>query len=463
MKQRVSILLLIGYLNVLTGQNSWQTKDYSNWDYTNFRSNKLFQQVFSTSDPDYLLLNAAVFFITNEQRSKLGISILPHHKLLEVAAYNHSMKMATTGFFSHRNPKDASRARTKDRGHLAGIANPKFAENIAYFSPKDGNSYIQVAEELIDIWMNSPGHRSNILSTKGKQMGAGTYYLNGRIYGTQVFQWFYFVTESQSGGTDKLPSPKFNSNGSGYQNAIKTRRRVSNATSIKSNSDNSKPIKEITNSNRRNNSKDQTISQLRKDKSNLNKTIYQLQKRQTEKDAQYNLLYTKYKLLSTQKTKNKTKSNEPNALTFKMGIIAFYPSIGSSTSSDFDQRLISYGGEAMMGINHGTHNKINSIGVTVRAIQTNRHLTKLIDPMAEIPYQYYDAELTTIYREWLSFGVGISYITNYGLSDFTINPSASIGICIGPKNWKLQLFQQASLTASNSIVGRTSTGFFLVL
>ena len=218
MKQRVIILLFVLYVCALTGQISWHTQDYSNWDYTNFRNNKLFHQEFSTSDPDYRILNAAVFYMTNEQRAKHRISILPYHKSLEIAAYNHSMKMGTTGFFSHRNTVNSSRARTEDRGHLAGIANPKFAENIAYNYFSEGSTYLQVAEILIDQWMNSPGHRSNILSKNAKQMGAGTYYINNRIYGTQDFQWFSFIEERKSGGRDKLPAPKLNADNSNIQN-----------------------------------------------------------------------------------------------------------------------------------------------------------------------------------------------------------------------------------------------------
>ncbi len=96
------------------------------------------------------------------------------------------MKMATTGFFSHRNSVDASRASTEDRGRLAGIANPKIAENIAYNYPSDGETYLQVAAKLIDQWMNSPGHRSNILSTNGKQMGANILYQRKDIRNTGI-------------------------------------------------------------------------------------------------------------------------------------------------------------------------------------------------------------------------------------------------------------------------------------
>ncbi len=76
MLQRIVILLLAFSINSLSGQSYWQTEDYSKWDHTNFRDNQLFHKTFSTTDPDYLLLNAAVFYMTNEQRTKLGVPIL---------------------------------------------------------------------------------------------------------------------------------------------------------------------------------------------------------------------------------------------------------------------------------------------------------------------------------------------------------------------------------------------------
>ena len=205
MQRHTIFLFWIFSINALLAQTSWQTEEYFNWDHTNFRGNQLFHHEFSTANPDYLLLDASIFYLTNEQRSKFGIPILPYHKLLEVAAYNHSMKMATTNFFSHWNTKDASRKSTDDRGHLAGVVNPQFAENIAYDYVGDGDTYLQVAAKLVNGWMTSPGHRSNILSENGKQMGAGAYYLDERIYGTQVFQWFNYVIERPAGGTDELP------------------------------------------------------------------------------------------------------------------------------------------------------------------------------------------------------------------------------------------------------------------
>ena len=200
----ISLLFVI----ISQGQSLWKIEDYEKWDHLNFRQNQSFNQPFSVSNPDYLLLDAAMFFITNEERSKVGVPPMRYHKFLEVAAYNHSLKMATTGFFSHYNSIDVYRKSTGDRGKLAGITNPHIAENIAYNFPKNGSTYMQVATLLIKQWMNSPGHKENILSKKGRQMGIGTYYIDNKIYGTQAFQWFDDIIENPSGGTDHLPKQK---------------------------------------------------------------------------------------------------------------------------------------------------------------------------------------------------------------------------------------------------------------
>ena len=220
MKKFITTLLSTVFLINVFAQSTWKIEDYSDWNHSNFRQNQIFNQPFSNSNPDYLLLDAALFFITNEERAKVGIESMRYHKLLEVAAYNHSMKMATTGFFSHQNSKDASRSSTSDRGKLAGVSNPSFAENIASYSPVSG-SYMQVAAKLINQWMNSPGHKANILSAKGRQMGCGAFYYDGHIYATQVFQWFSDVIEDIYRGIDQLPKQITISTTDSYLNAGK--------------------------------------------------------------------------------------------------------------------------------------------------------------------------------------------------------------------------------------------------
>lgn len=465
-------------------QSTWQLDDYSKWDYTNFRQNNIFYQPFSTFNPDYLLLDAALFYMTNEERSKVGVPELRYHKLLEVAAYNHSMKMATTNFFSHENSVDHSRFNPSDRGKLAGVSNPSFAENIAYNYPENGSSYLQVATKLMVQWMNSPGHKDNILSIKARQMGAGTYYYDRKIYGTQVFQWFNDVNENANGGDlDQLPKPITMSDKTNNAKAFSK----TNSTSITTNENTPKPQTNISNSlqvelNELKNKvaqlsslvseKDGTIAKLNREistlknenyrldaaKTNMNNLVNTLQDEKLKKDTQKQKLQNESNLSSDKKTSEKNSK-----LTFKIGLNTFYPNINPINLGNFNMNLLSFGAETMLGVNFGEANRSNSLGVTFRANQTNRFLTQALDSRALQPIQYYDAELTAIIRGWLSIGSGATFISAYGSSTYQIKPSASIGLYLGPKNWKIQLTQQVYINSDQNIIGRASIGIALKL
>ena len=485
MQKFIIILVTTISLSSAFAQSTWKIEDYSDWSHNNFRQNQIFNQPFSNSNPDYLLLDAALFYMTNEERTKVGVNPMQYHKLLEVAAYNHSLKMATTGFFSHQNSKDASRASTSDRGKLAGVSNPSFAENIASYSPVSG-SYMQVAAKLINQWMNSPGHKANILSTNGRQMGCGAFYYDGDIYGTQVFQWFSDVIEDIYRGIDQLPKQITISSTDSYTNSVTKPNVNSNNTNNTNSTNNSNSTynsqleltelkKKVAQLNSIVTEKDGSITKLNSEistlrnekyelevtKTNLNNSLNSLQQQQSQKDAQYNRLNSEFKILSDRRTsarKSKYNADAFHALTFKIGLNTFYPSINPSSLGKFNMNILSYGVETMFGVNFGDSYRRNSLGITLRANQANRFLTKVIDSSATQPLQFYDAELTTLIREWLSIGIGANLITSYGSPTYEINPSVSLGLCLGPKNWKIQINQQASMNADKKISGRASLG-----
>ena len=481
----ILFILMVHFSFISVAQSTWKIEDYSDWSHNNFRQNQIFNQPFSNSNPDYLLLDAALFYMTNEERTKVGVNPMQYHKLLEVAAYNHSLKMATTGFFSHQNSKDASRASTSDRGKLAGVSNPSFAENIASYSPVSG-SYMQVAAKLINQWMNSPGHKANILSTNGRQMGCGAFYYDGDIYGTQVFQWFSDVIEDIYRGIDQLPKQITISSTDSYTNSVTKPNVNSNNTNNTNSTNNSNSTynsqleltelkKKVAQLNSIVTEKDGSITKLNSEistlrnekyelevtKTNLNNSLNSLQQQQSQKDAQYNRLNSEFKILSDRRTsarKSKYNADAFHALTFKIGLNTFYPSINPSSLGKFNMNILSYGVETMFGVNFGDSYRRNSLGITLRANQANRFLTKVIDSSATQPLQFYDAELTTLIREWLSIGIGANLITSYGSPTYEINPSVSLGLCLGPKNWKIQINQQASMNADKKISGRASLG-----
>ena len=201
----IALLILLSIIPTYA-QNNWSYEMYDTINYTNFRSNSIVNKTFVYEDPDYPLLNALLFFCTNEKRVHNKVLPLQYHKACEIAAYNHSKKMVELDFFAHYNIVDKTRASVELRAKLAGISNPAVAENVAYKYLSYGYSYLEIADKFIDMWMKSEGHRNNILSEKGIQGGCGTFTDGQKIYATQVFQWFREIVEQDS--QDSLPVPK---------------------------------------------------------------------------------------------------------------------------------------------------------------------------------------------------------------------------------------------------------------
>src|SRR4028118_1186050 len=124
-----------------------------------------------------------VLELTNIERSKLSLPPLTFNTQLLNAAATHSQNMALQDFFSHTG-KDGSSlgSRISATGYQFSAA----AENIA-----GGSS---TPEQVVSSWMNSSGHRANILNPNLKEIGIGYYFLaddtgsvNFNHYWTQVF------------------------------------------------------------------------------------------------------------------------------------------------------------------------------------------------------------------------------------------------------------------------------------
>lgn len=114
--------------------------------------------------------------LVNADRAKNGLKPLKINMDLVLLARNYSQDMANRGFFSHYNPEGQS---PFDRMRAAGISFSYAGENLAI------NQSVTGAETA---FMNSPGHRANILNTNYTEIGIGiAYKSNGSIYVTQEF------------------------------------------------------------------------------------------------------------------------------------------------------------------------------------------------------------------------------------------------------------------------------------
>jgi len=80
--------------------------------------------------PDSQILNAVLFFLTNETRVKNGQKELTYHPRLEESAEIHSKSMVSDEFFDHINHKSKKLREPNEPCRFVGISNPMLAENI---------------------------------------------------------------------------------------------------------------------------------------------------------------------------------------------------------------------------------------------------------------------------------------------------------------------------------------------
>lgn len=118
-----------------------------------------------------------VLRLVNEERAKQGLGALKRASDLDNLARAHSADMIKRNFFDHTNPDGQS---PFDRMRAAGISYRAAAENIA--------SGQTSAQSVMNAWMNSSGHRKNILNSTYTEIGIGAVKSSaGKIYWTQEF------------------------------------------------------------------------------------------------------------------------------------------------------------------------------------------------------------------------------------------------------------------------------------
>lgn len=143
-----------------------------------------------STEPDLGILSAArtpqgdaIINLVNVERSQAGcLPLIPNDQLLATAA-SHSQDMAINDYFSHTG-KDGSKF--SDRIVGSGYLFSRAAENLAAGTASP--------EQAVQLWMESPPHRANILNCDLTQTGVGYFFLeddqgtvNYHHYWTQVF------------------------------------------------------------------------------------------------------------------------------------------------------------------------------------------------------------------------------------------------------------------------------------
>ncbi|MDD2518876.1 MAG: LysM peptidoglycan-binding domain-containing protein [Bacilli bacterium] len=126
---------------------------------------------------DLRALEAEVIRLVNVERNKVGRSPLTENNQVSNVARLKSQDFIDNNYFSHNSPTYGT---PFNMLRSFGISFTAAAENIA--------SGQRTAEEAMNSWMNSTGHRENILSPTYNQIGVGVARdNNGKIYWTQMF------------------------------------------------------------------------------------------------------------------------------------------------------------------------------------------------------------------------------------------------------------------------------------
>ena len=123
--------------------------------------------------PTQLELNQArrsVVCLLNKKRNRAGLPALRRDGRLEAAAQRHNERMDGTGCFAHECPGEGSLAdRLEGVNYLiGGLLRWALGENVGWGEGSQGTPRSMVA-----AWMNSSGHRANILSRHFREVGVG--------------------------------------------------------------------------------------------------------------------------------------------------------------------------------------------------------------------------------------------------------------------------------------------------
>jgi hypothetical protein len=135
---------------------------------------------------DYLRIEQQILMLSNNERVSRGVRAVHRHCGLEFVAAFHSADMVRRNFFDHINPDGLApqdRLRLL-RPQLLGCT----GENLAWVSRRDED---MIARDVVRGWMESPGHRGNLLQEAHTHMGVSVVPSRDRIHVTQLFANVY--------------------------------------------------------------------------------------------------------------------------------------------------------------------------------------------------------------------------------------------------------------------------------
>ena len=108
----------------------------------------------------------ATLCLVNVERRSRGLAGLRSNRKLAAAARRHSRMMAHRDFFDHVSPTGSTMVARITRVGYESWAS--LGENLAW-----GTGHLSIPKAIVRGWMNSPGHRENILRATFREIGIG--------------------------------------------------------------------------------------------------------------------------------------------------------------------------------------------------------------------------------------------------------------------------------------------------
>jgi uncharacterized protein YkwD len=119
------------------------------------------------SDSNTDQVNAAILCLVNGERSDQGLPALSSNDQLASAARGMCGRMVSEHFFSHETPDGKNVVdRVEPTGYIPKSGDWVVGENLAW-----GSGALSTPQAIVNGWMNSPGHKANILAPDYKDVG----------------------------------------------------------------------------------------------------------------------------------------------------------------------------------------------------------------------------------------------------------------------------------------------------
>ena len=115
------------------------------------------------------VVRAAILCLHNQIRAERGLPLLRENARLRRAALAHSGDMVSRGFFEHTTPNGVTMV---ERIMASRYASPRvgwaLGENLAW-----GTGSLATPRAIMKAWMDSPGHRANVVKRAYREIGIG--------------------------------------------------------------------------------------------------------------------------------------------------------------------------------------------------------------------------------------------------------------------------------------------------